>query len=280
MKSEPDNNKAERGYVFSDDSTQTLDVFSRRTAEKQAGWFLPYLRSGMKVLDCGCASGSITVGLAKAVEPGQATGIDISGIEIDRAKERAAKDRLTNISFEVGNVYELNFSDNSYDALFSNNVIEHVPEPSRALQEMKRVLKPGGIIGIRDVDMSGYLLSPDDELLRRYWAVLEADWENAGGRPRIGRHLGRLLHETGFKEVKMSVSYDLFSDSEGRKLGARVVANRLTEGDYVDRVIGSGLTNAEELEDIKEAYQDWQELPFGFYAQAECEAIGRKALHQ
>ena len=57
----------------------------------------------------------------------------------------------------MGSVYELDFSDNSFDALFSHNVLEHVAEPSRAVQEMQRVLKPGGVIGLRDFDMGGLL---------------------------------------------------------------------------------------------------------------------------
>jgi ubiquinone/menaquinone biosynthesis C-methylase UbiE len=50
---------------------------TRRTAAREGAFFLPHLRPGMRVLDCGCGPGSITVGLAAAVAPGQAVGIDL-----------------------------------------------------------------------------------------------------------------------------------------------------------------------------------------------------------
>ena len=148
MNKKPDNGKTDQEYIYDADSMHTLEVHTRRTAEKQAGWFLPCLEPGMTLLDCGCGSGSITVGLAKAVEPGQVTGIDISEIEIERCRKRAAENGITNIRFDVGNLYQLDYSDKSFDAIFSHNVLEHIPEPNRAIEEMHRILKPGGVIGI------------------------------------------------------------------------------------------------------------------------------------
>ena len=94
-----DNNKIDQEYVYGYDSAMTMSGFTNRTAEKQAGWFLPYLKPGMTLLDVGCASGSITFGLAKAVEPGQVIGIDISEVEI----ERATNGKISNIWFDLGN---------------------------------------------------------------------------------------------------------------------------------------------------------------------------------
>ena len=79
-------------YIHDNDSTMTLRQHASRTAEKHAGWFVPYLRPGMTLLDCGCASGSITVGLAEAVAPGHVTGIDISEVEIGRAETRVEQE--------------------------------------------------------------------------------------------------------------------------------------------------------------------------------------------
>ena len=138
MKRKPDNNKADQRYVFGDDSDFTLKYFANRTAKSHASWFLPYLKPGMSLLDCGCGSASITIGLAKVVAPGQVTGIDISEIEMERAKIRANENKITNIRFEVGNVYQLDFPENSFDALFSHNVLEHISDPTKALREMYR----------------------------------------------------------------------------------------------------------------------------------------------
>jgi ubiquinone/menaquinone biosynthesis C-methylase UbiE len=230
----------------------------------------------MTLLDCGCAAGSITLGLAKAVKPGQVTGVDISEIEIERARKRASEAKIRNISFETGEIYRLEYSDNTFDALFCNNVLEHLPEPSIPLQEMRRVLKVGGIVGIADLDWGGLLLVADDELIEKFCVIFESDWQNEGGHPRLGRHVGRLLHEAGFMEIEMFAYYDVFSDYERRRLMAETAVSRTTEADFVDRITQSGLATVEELQAMKNAWEKWQDVPGGILAHAQCAAIGWK----
>jgi SAM-dependent methyltransferase len=233
----------------------------------------------MTLLDCGCATGSITVGLAKVVAPGQVTGVDISDIEIERAQARAAEAGLPNICFTVGNIYQLDFPNNSFDALFSHNVLEHVAEPARALREMYRVLKPGGVVGIRDIDMGGVLLAPADKRTEQSFAIFEADWAGVSGHPRLGRHLGGLLIEAGFVEVMASASYEVYSDLEGRRFIGQLGVSRWSEADFVKRIIERELASYDEIEAIKEAWRAWPELPDAFFANAHGEAIGRKLYH-
>jgi ubiquinone/menaquinone biosynthesis C-methylase UbiE len=275
MKSKPDS-KAEQRYFVDEDSDLTLKYHTTRTAESHASWFLPYLQPGMVLLDCGCASGSITIGLAKRAHPGQVTGIDVSEIEIERAKKRAAENNITNIRFEVSDLCQLNYSDNSFDVLFCHHVLEHIPEPDKALREMFRVLKPGGIIGVRDTDMGGMLVTPDDELVERWFVLHEAYWINVGGHPRLGRQLGKLLTETGFNRVEMSASYYVYDSLEKRRFIAPIMINRLGETGFFERTTSRGLTNVEELENIKKALLAWQEFPCAIFAHSQCEAIGRK----
>src|SRR5262245_23654372 len=79
-------------YTYGYDSAMTRKVIANRTAASHAAFFLPYLQTGMSLLDCGCGSGSITVGLAQIVAPGEVTGIDVSEVEIARARDRATAD--------------------------------------------------------------------------------------------------------------------------------------------------------------------------------------------
>ncbi|MCB0063726.1 MAG: methyltransferase domain-containing protein [Caldilineaceae bacterium] len=264
-------------YAHGYDSALTLKMHTSRTVEKQAGWFLPYLKPGMTLLDCGCGSGSITVGLAKVVAPGQVVGVDIAEAEIERARQRATAANVTNVEFQVGNIYQLDFPDNSFDALFSHNVLEHVGEPGRALAEMHRVLKPGGVIGIRDVDAGGLISAPTDARMDRFLAVYEADWAGTGGHPRLGRHLGSLLLDAGFVDVNASASYEVYNDVDRRKFMADIVVSRLNEADFVERVLERQLADTEELEQMKAAYLSWQARPDGFMALAHGEAVGWKA---
>jgi SAM-dependent methyltransferase len=74
-----------------------------RTADRDAAFFLPSLRPGMRLLDVGCGPGSITCGLAQRVAPAETIGIDASTSVIETASALARKNAIENVMFEVGN---------------------------------------------------------------------------------------------------------------------------------------------------------------------------------
>ena len=84
-------------------------LFSRRTAASHAGYLLPYLKAGMKVLDIGCGPGSISVGLADAVVPGELYGIDMEQSQVEFAVAAARKGEHDNARFQVGDALDLPF---------------------------------------------------------------------------------------------------------------------------------------------------------------------------
>lgn len=116
-----------------------------RTAAKEGAFFVPFLRPGMRVLDLGCGPGSITLGLAETVAPGEVVGVDLQPSQVAQAQALGAARGMMNARFEVADVYRLPFPDGSFDAAFAHVVLMHLREPVRALAEMRRVLRPGGI---------------------------------------------------------------------------------------------------------------------------------------
>jgi ubiquinone/menaquinone biosynthesis C-methylase UbiE len=93
-----------------------------RSADRQAGFILPHLRVGMRLLDCGYGPGSITVDLAAAIAPGQVEGIDIGSTQIAAARARAIERRITNVHFPVADIYTQPFPTGSFDVVFANTV--------------------------------------------------------------------------------------------------------------------------------------------------------------
>ena len=76
------------------------------------------------------------------------------------ARALASERGVTNARFEVGSIYELPFPDASFDAASAINTLEHIGDPLRAMSEMRRVLKTGGVIGVRDPDWAVCISAP------------------------------------------------------------------------------------------------------------------------
>ena len=91
-------------------------LFSRRTAASHAGYLLPYLKAGMKVLDIGCGPGSSSVGLADAVAPGELYGIDMEQSQVEFAVAAARKGGHDNARFQVGDALALPFPESYFDS--------------------------------------------------------------------------------------------------------------------------------------------------------------------
>ena len=136
-------------------SAPIISFMEQRTAETHAGFFLSYLRPGLRELDAGCGLGTITVGLARRVAPGQVIGIDIEDSQFASAREQAERESI-NAEFRKASIYELPFESGFFDAVFSHAVLQHLRDPIAALAELRRVLQPGGFIGIRAGDMGGF----------------------------------------------------------------------------------------------------------------------------
>ncbi|MBN1494432.1 class I SAM-dependent methyltransferase [Candidatus Peregrinibacteria bacterium] len=115
------------------------------------GGNLDFLKSlnDKEVLDIACGGGGKSIWLAENTELKTMTGIDISKNFIDQAKKFAAEKNLSEkIKFKVASAKELPFKDNSFDVVFLNDALEHIPNPEKALKEASRVIRPGGSICI------------------------------------------------------------------------------------------------------------------------------------
>ncbi len=190
-------------------SEPTLRLMLNRTAAKHAAFFMPILRPGMRLLDCGCGPGTITLDLAKLVSPGQVFGIDLERTQV-RSAQHLSRQLQINVTFAVASIYTLPFSDGQFDAVFAHALFEHLREPRRALLEMKRVLRHSGLVGIRSPDWAGWLVYPPSPLLDQACHLFKQMQIANGGNPYVGRALKGLLRESGFSGISISASYEIF----------------------------------------------------------------------
>ncbi len=98
-----DGTDADEVYSLADPEMQESYV-GTRTATEWVPYFLPHLRPGMSLLDCGCGVGSITLDLAGRVAPGQVIGIDLDEKQLAMARTEAERRGLSNIRFETASI--------------------------------------------------------------------------------------------------------------------------------------------------------------------------------
>ena len=226
-----------------------------RTAENSAAYLLPHLAPDARVLDVGCGPGTITAGLASRVPRGHVTGIDAARGVVEQARQAAGG--LGNLTFATGDVYALDYPDDSFDVVHAHQVLQHLGDPVRALREMRRVARPGGIVAARDGDYGGFTWYPElpvlDEWLARYTAVARGN----GGEPNGGRHLHAWARKAGFTDVTCSSSNWTYATEADRSWWGGLWADRTVRSSYADAAIAGGYATAADLERIAEGWRAW-----------------------
>ena len=249
-------------------------ILAMRTAAKEGAFFLPHLKNGMRVLDVGCGPGSITLGIAEVLGSGEVVGVDLQPAQVAKAKELSTTKNIKNAHFEVADANELPFPDGSFDAVFANSVLGHLPQPLQGLSEMRRVLRTGGIIGIRDLDWGGRILSPTTPLLEEWFEVTIKVRKFNGGNPHIGRNHRRLLLDSGFLNSKATVSvWSLGTEDEVKICGTFLKAQ--LQG-FSRVALSNGWLDQKTLEAVCADIDNWSSLPESFYMDTYCEAIAYK----
>jgi SAM-dependent methyltransferase len=247
-----------------------------RSATEYADFVLPSIGSRDRVIDVGCGPGSITVGLAKVA--GHVTGIDVDEAEFVDARVFAAKHRIDNVEFLEGSIYELDFPDASIDVCTLFSMMETLDDPLAGLAEVRRVVKPGGLVGASSIEYGGLVLhGPDEPLLRRFYELRLQLWEAQGDVHFYrGRELRGLLLAAGFAHVEASVAYFSYGTEERvRTFGLGRAADCRDEW-YVDGLAKHELADQDEIDALEQAWIRWAESPDSFAAFAWGRAIGRR----
>lgn len=248
-----------------------------RNAADYADFLIPHLTHDVHLLDVGCGGGGISIGLAKLV--GHVIGIDMEAEEFADAQQYATQHGMAHVAFRAGSVYALDFPNDQFDACLCHSMLEALDRPLDALKEIKRTLKPGGVLGVACVEYGGLILAgPNEPLLRRFYAIRERLWqlENVGD-PYRGRALRGLLLSAGFEGVVATTKYFCYGTDEAVKSFGLGRADDCRDDWYASAAQTHGLATSSDLDAMEHAWIEWSESSAAYAAFAWCRAIGWKA---
>ena len=172
--------------------------------------FVP-VRPGARVLEVGCGSGVVLRDLAaRAGRGGQVVGVDSSRAMLAAARRLCRPGpRSARIALRHGDGAHLPFAPGEFDVTLGITVILHVPEPGAVVEEMARVTRPGGRVGLQDQDFGAMAVThPDPGLTDR---ILDGVPRALYEEPYSGRRLPGLLLEAGLRSVRLLT--DVFQDT-------------------------------------------------------------------
>ena len=159
---------------------------------------------GSRVLEAGCGVGAQTITLVSQSPDAMFTCIDCSDASLAEAEARVCAAGYHNATFRNADIYDLPFPPESFDNVFVCFVLEHLPDPKRALSNLKDVLKPEGTITVIEGDHGSAYFHPDSAAAQNAIRCLIRIQRSMGGNALIGRELYPLLVSAGFRTVAVS----------------------------------------------------------------------------
>ncbi len=192
--------------------------------------FIDSIYDGDHILDVGCGTGSLTFNIANTTKASKIVGIDRSEGFIEYARSTNTDPRVT---FEVGDVQQLPYPDASFDKSLSLLVMQFVPDPPRAIAEMRRVTRPGGMVAFCTWDTGGLEMMT---IFRKAATAVDPSAEisrssSLNFRRKEGA-IRALLVESGLREVEetaltIQMNFDSFDDLWSPLLGGGGASRRL-----------------------------------------------------
>lgn len=260
----PETNSAEEfRYIhgFSDDEQQRL-LKQSLIAEPLIYRDVDF--SGQQhILEVGSGVGAQTEILLRRFPRLRVTGIDLNDRQLESGKQR-----LGNMPWLEGrwesrrmDATRMDFDAASFDGAFLCWVLEHVPQPSRVLSEVRRVLRPGSPVYITEVMNSSFFLDPYSPAIWKYWMAFNDYQYEVGGDPFIGAKLGNLLLAGGFRQVETHIKTFHFDNRQPARRQAMIAFWEELLLSAADQLIEAGCVTRNEVEDMHAEFQQVQSDP-------------------
>jgi ubiquinone/menaquinone biosynthesis C-methylase UbiE len=237
-----------------------------RTAENSAAYLLPSLKPGQSLLDVGAGPGTITADLAARVAPGRVIATELNDAALELTRAEISRRQLDNVELAVADVHALPFPDASVDIVHAHQVLQHVADPVQALSEMRRVVKPGGIVAVRDSDYAAFTWFPQVPELDAWLALYRRIARSNGGEPDAGRRLLSWARAAGFTDITATSSTWCYASAEARQFWGGMWAERILKSDLARQAVATGAATQAELQALSAGWRTWAADEDGWFS--------------
>lgn len=179
--------------------------------------------SNSNVLEVACGVGAQTKILLEKFRDIHITGIDFSEAQLKVAQERLSTEiQSGRCTLKKEDAMSMSFPVSTFDGAYLCWVLEHLPNPQRALNEVYRVLKTGAKIYINEVQNHTFFLHPYSPATLKYWYEFNDHQWNIGGDPFVGSKLGNYLKAAGFSDIVVKTRSFHYDNREPLKRSERI----------------------------------------------------------
>ncbi|KAI5241858.1 hypothetical protein E4T43_05118 [Aureobasidium subglaciale] len=243
-----------------------LATHNARTAQNSCQFLLPTLstlstsHASFSLLDAGCGPASITISLALLFPAAKITALDLSSKALEPGRHAAKQQGVTNVDFKEG-----------------DQLLCHLPDPIKAIAELLRVTKKGGVLALREADTRAIFFYPELPLLKKNWELFAKTMEGEGntGNASAGRKLRRWVRSAGVKEEEMKCSAGTwcYSSEVERVAFGKAWMERVVESEFAVKVVEQDLATKQEMAEIREGWKEWLQDPDGWLCIPHGEAL-------
>jgi len=175
---------------------------------------------------------------------GSVAAVDANAAQIETAGNYSAQQGFANIGFHAANAYETGLPRKSFDLVFSRFLMCHVPEPARAISEMRSLLKVGGVLGCEDYEQQSVISEPPSRCYTRLNEISNAMDTVFGVDSNIGLKLPRLFQEVGFSDPQVAIQKIIRLHGEEKRFW------EITLQEARPAILQHGVAAAEELDEV------------------------------
>lgn len=265
-----------QGFYILGFSEPMVRLHQRNTAKTHARHLMPHLMPGDRILDIGCGPGSISIGLAEAVKPGELYGIDIEPSQVEIANQLAQTGGHDNAKFQVADALALPFEEGFFDVVHCRETLQYIPDTQAALAEVMRVLKPGGLFSCKEMICSSCFTYPDFGVLNNTWEIFSDIVAGDEGHPEMGKALKFHAAESGFEDAEVGLSFDLFTTPGDVKLVYDTTREWFVAPEVNEAATNYGAATRQLFDRLLDAYDRWLENPGAICGLGYGELLARK----